>query len=163
MTEMNTADRAQEATSLMNGATEAMRLEFEPFIDEKVREFIADALDYHSMAATGLRNFFPVKLVLRGERGDVLGGLIGQIWGGWLHVTHLWVAEAVRGAGQGTRLLQWAEHYARSHGAVGATLDTFSFQAGPFYEKLGYTQFGTLQDYPPGHSQLYFSKRFEPR
>ena len=30
-----------------------------------------------------------------------------------------------------------------------------------FYEKLGFTQFGTLQDYPPGHSQIYFCKRFD--
>jgi len=27
----------------------------------------------------------------------VLGGLLGDLWGGWLHVTYLWVAEPARG------------------------------------------------------------------
>jgi hypothetical protein len=38
-------------------------------------------------------------------------------------------------------------------------LDTFSFQARGFYEKLGYCVFGTLDDYPPGHSRFYLTKR----
>jgi GNAT superfamily N-acetyltransferase len=37
-----------------------------------------------------------------------------------------------------------AEAYARSRGAVGATVETHSFQARPFYERLGYQVFGTL-------------------
>jgi GNAT superfamily N-acetyltransferase len=57
---------------------------------------------------------------------------------------HLWVAEAARGAGHGRRLMEDAEAYARSRGAVGATVETHSFQARPFYERLGYQVFGTL-------------------
>ena len=48
----------------------------------------------------------PVNFVLRGGRGDVLGGVLGQLWGGWLQVTCLWVTEAARGAGHGARLLE---------------------------------------------------------
>jgi hypothetical protein len=39
-------------------------------------------------------------------------------------------------------------------------LDTFSFQARPFYEKLGYEVFGQLEDYPRGHSRYFLQKRF---
>src|SRR6266404_4647649 len=99
---------------------ETPRIEFEPFVDEGARQFIANGVDYHNIAATGLPGYFPVNFVLRGERGDVLGGVLGQVWGGWLHVTHVWVAEAARGAGHGTRLMQEAEAYARARGAVGA-------------------------------------------
>jgi GNAT superfamily N-acetyltransferase len=134
------------------------RIAFEPFIDEQARRFIVEALDYHSIAATGLPDYFPVNFTLRGNRGDVLGGLLGQIWGGWLHVTHLWVAETARGAGHGTRLMEDAEAYARSRGAVGAMLDTFSFQARPFYERLGYEVFGTLDGYPPGRAKFFLKK-----
>src|SRR5690349_20380673 len=97
---------------------ETVRIEFEPFIDEAARKFIVDGIDYFNIAATSLPDWFPVNFVLRGERGDVLGGLLGDLWGGWLHVTYLWVAEPARGAGYGTRLLQEAEAYARSRGAV---------------------------------------------
>ncbi|MGE5138902.1 MAG: GNAT family N-acetyltransferase [Rudaea sp.] len=51
-----------------------------------------------------------------------------------------------------------AEAYARSRGAVGATLETFSFQARPFYESLGYEVFGSLDGFPPGHVKFFLRK-----
>jgi GNAT superfamily N-acetyltransferase len=137
---------------------ETVRIEFEPFINEGVRQFIVNGVDNYNIGATGLVDYFLVNFVLRGERGDVLGGVLGQLWGGWLQVTHLWVAEAARGAGHGTRLMENAEAYARSRGAVWATLETYSFQARPFYERLGYEVFSTLEGYPLGHVKFYLRK-----
>jgi hypothetical protein len=37
-------------------------------------------------------------------------------------------------------------------------LDTYSFQARPFYEKLGYRVFGQLPDHPPGHTRFFMFK-----
>jgi GNAT superfamily N-acetyltransferase len=137
---------------------EKARLEFEPFIDDGVRGFIVNGVDNYNIAATGMAAYFPVNFVLRSERDDVIGGILGQLWGGWLQITFLWVAEAARGQGYGRRLVQAAEDYARARGAVGATLETFSFQARPFYERLGYEAFGTLDEYPPGHAKFFLRK-----
>jgi GNAT superfamily N-acetyltransferase len=137
---------------------ETVRVEFEPFISEGTRQFIVNGVDHYNIAATRLPDYAPVNFVLRGERGDVLGGVLGLLWGGWLQVTHLWVAEAARGAGHGTRLMEEAEAYARSRGAAAATLETYSFQARPFYERLGYQVFGTLDGYPPGHVKFFLRK-----
>ena len=137
---------------------ETVRIEFEPLINDEAREFIVNGVDKYNIAVTSLPDYFPVNFVLRGERGDVLGGVLGQLWGGWLQVTHLWVTEAARGAGYGTRLIGDAEAYARSRGAVGATLETHSFQARPFYERLGYEVFSTLDGYPQGHVKFYMGK-----
>jgi len=137
---------------------EAIRIEFEPFIDEEERQLIVSGVDNFNIAATRLPDYFPINFLLRGERGDVLGGVLGQLWGGWLHVTYLWVAEKARGAGHGTRLMQNAEAYAQSLGAVGATLETHSFQARPFYERLGYEVFSTLDEYPSGHAKFFLKK-----
>ena len=134
------------------------RIEFEPFIDEGTRQFIVNGIDNHNIAATGLLEYVPVNFVLRDERGDVLGGLLGHLWGGWLQVTHLWVVETARSVGHGTLLLQNAEAYARSRGAVGATLETHNFQARPFYERLGYEVFSTLEGYPRGHAKFFLRK-----
>ena len=41
-------------------------------------------------------------------------------------------------------------------------LSTFSFQARPFYEQLGYALIGTLEDYPEGHSLFFMTKRLTP-
>jgi GNAT superfamily N-acetyltransferase len=137
---------------------ERVRLEFEPFVGDRVREFIVNGVDNHNIAITGIASYFPVNFVLRSERGDVIGGILGQLWGGWLQVTFLWVTEAARGQGYGGRLVQAAEAYAHARGAIGATLETFSFQARPFYERLGYEVFATLDGYPPGHAKFFLRK-----
>jgi GNAT superfamily N-acetyltransferase len=56
-----------------------------------------------------------------------------------------------------------AEDHARSHGCIGAYVDTFEYQARPFYEKLGYELFGTLEGYPPGYRQFHLVKQLEEK
>jgi ribosomal protein S18 acetylase RimI-like enzyme len=137
---------------------EMVRVEFEPTINEGTRHFIVNGVDNYNVAVTSLPDYFPVNFVLRDQRGGVLGGVLGQLWGGWLHVTYLWVTKKARGLGHGTRLMQNAEAYAHSRGAVGATLETHSFQARPFYERLGYEVFSTLDGYPLGHAKYFLKK-----
>ena len=136
-----------------------LEISFEPFVDEGARQFIVNGVDNFNIAVTGLPAYYPTNFVLRSARGEVLGGLLGQIWGGWLQVTFLWVAEAVRGQGHAGRLLAAAEAYAKERDCIGATLETHSFQARPFYEQRGYKVFGTLEDYPPGHAKFFLEKR----
>jgi GNAT superfamily N-acetyltransferase len=106
----------------------------------------------------GPSNEQPVRLVARDELG-VVGGLLGQTRWKWLYVAKLWVDERGRGKGIGTQLLAAAEELARTRGCTDASLDTFEYQARPFYEKLGYELFGTLDGYPPGFRQFYLRKR----
>jgi GNAT superfamily N-acetyltransferase len=106
----------------------------------------------------GPSNEQPVRFVARDEHG-VVGGLLGHTRWNWLYVAKLWVNERGRGQGIGTRLLIAAEELARSRGCTDASLDTFEYQARPFYEKLGYELFGTLEGYPPGYRQFYLRKR----
>jgi GNAT superfamily N-acetyltransferase len=141
---------------------EDLNIDFEPFIDDGVRKFINDGVDYHNIAATGFAGYFPAHFVLRSERGEVLGGSLGMIWGGWLQINTLWVADAARGHGYGGRLLAAAEAYALERGCIGAFLDTFSFQARPFYERRGYSVFATLTDCPPGRERYFLQKRLQP-
>ena len=137
---------------------ERVRIEFEPLIDAASRDFITNGLDSYSMVASGCPDWLPVNFVLRDDRGEVLGGLLGQLWGGWLHVTYLWIGKAARGQGHGTRLMRDAEAYAGARGAIGASLETYSFQARPFYERLGYRVVGAIDDYPPGHAKFFLRK-----
>jgi GNAT superfamily N-acetyltransferase len=149
---------AMKFDATKSGAMETARIEFEPFINEGARQFIVNGVDHYNIAATSLPDFFPVNFVLRGEHGDLLGGVLGQLWGGWLQVTYLWVAESARDVGHGTRLMADAESYARARGAVGVTLETHSFQARPFYERLGYEVFAKLDGYPLGHVKFFLRK-----
>jgi ribosomal protein S18 acetylase RimI-like enzyme len=51
-----------------------------------------------------------------------------------------------------------AEAYARHRGGIGITLETFSFQAREFYEGRGFEVCGTIEDYPPGHTNFLMKK-----
>lgn len=122
-------------------------------------QFVRDHLDIFNVGATGVSAFYPVNFFLKSERGEIMGGLLGSIWGGWLHITYLWIDEAERGNRWATRLMDQAEAYARERGCHSVTLDTHSFQARPFYEKRGYEIFGMLDDFPKGHKKFFLQKR----
>lgn len=98
-------------------------------------------------------------LLLRDGDGPIRGGLLGYTNWNWLFVSHLWVHDSLRGRGLGRELLGRAEAEAAARGCRNAHVDTFSFQAPGFYESLGYEVFGTLHDYPPGHSRYFLQKR----
>ena len=71
----------------------------------------------------------------------------------------LWLPEDLRKGGLGGRsVLGAAEREAWARGCRRARLFTYSFQARGFYERHGYTVFGVLEDYPPGHSQIWMRK-----
>ncbi|MCX7362096.1 MAG: GNAT family N-acetyltransferase [Alphaproteobacteria bacterium] len=122
-------------------------------------QLVRDRLDLHNVAATGEPAYYPVHYFLKTARGETMGGLLGGVWGGWLHITYLWVDKTARGKRWATQLMDQAEAYAREHGAHSATLDTHSFQARPFYERRGYEVFGTLDAYPGEHKKFFLRKR----
>ena len=135
-----------------------------------VKVEVAEDANAEDVAAVqkGLREFnvrvigdpeeVPVTIFLRDENNEVVGGLLGHIKWKWLYVSKLWIADSHRGQGHGVELMNAAEGFARSRKCVGSYLDTFEYQARPFYEKLGYSLFGTLDGYPPGYRQFFLSK-----
>lgn len=103
----------------------------------------------------------PVHVFMRDADGTIVGGLVGVIKWRWMYVAKFWMDDRWRGQGAGTRLLDAAEDYARQHGATDAYLDTFGFQARPFYEKQGYRLIGTLEGFPPGSCQYFLTKSLQ--
>jgi ribosomal protein S18 acetylase RimI-like enzyme len=104
-------------------------------------------------------NYRPLAVFLRDADGQIVGGVLGQTNWGWLFISHVWLAEHLRGEGFGRQLLAAAEREAFARGCRHAHLDTFSFQAPDFYQQLGYEVFGVLDDYPAGHRRYYLRKR----
>ena len=64
----------------------------------------------------------------------------------------------LRGQGWARRLIEATETAAVQRGCQYIWLDTYSFQARPFYEKLDYRVFGQLDDHPPGHTRFFMFK-----
>ncbi|WP_294334597.1 GNAT family N-acetyltransferase [uncultured Sphingomonas sp.] len=127
--------------------------------DDSDREAVLAPLRAHNVAHAGDACSRPVAILLADVRGARVGGLWGRCSYGWLFVEYLAVPEAYRGADHGTALMARAEQIARAQGCVGIWLDTFSFQARGFYEKLGFTLYGQIDDFPPGHQRFFLQKR----
>ncbi|MGB8646889.1 MAG: GNAT family N-acetyltransferase [Anaerolineae bacterium] len=116
-------------------------------------------LEAYNIPRAGPYNFRPLSVFLRDAQGKIVGGLVGGTHWEWLHVELLWIDESLRGQDWGTRLLTAAEESARDRGCHAVHLDTMSFQALPFYQKLGYTVFGVLDNFPTGHKRYYLQKQ----
>lgn len=125
------------------------------YIDEKLIEY-----NLSRVPAKQDDLFRPVSLKIEDVQGNIVAGCLAVIYC-WniLAVEIVWVDEAHRGKGLGSRLLREAEDRARGLGCRLVHLDTFDFQAREFYEKNGYTVFGTLEDCPEGHCRYYMSKK----
>lgn len=142
-------------------ATPGANIASEPYASKDVEGIIHRGIQTHAIAAIGLpeemwtsANFF-----LQTDDGEIVGGALGNIWGDWFFLKILWVDRPLRGQDNGQRLLAAAEQHAIERGCIAAHLDTASFQARPFYEKLSYRVFGTLEDHPVGHTHYLLSKR----
>ena len=100
-----------------------------------------------------------IKIFVRNKADEVVGGVIANVFGGWVYISLLWVEESLRNRGYGTQLMNLVETEATELGCQYAHVDTFSFEAKPFYERLGYESFATLEDYPKGYSKYFLKKR----
>ena len=95
---------------------------------------------------------------MRDKKNRVVGGVLAYTLGDWLHIELLWVDESFRNKGNGSKLLRMAEDEAVKRGCKHVDLDTMSWQARPFYEKLGYTVFATFDNFPEGYRRHFLKK-----
>ena len=128
---------------------------------DQAREFartLFDALHRSNVERTNDGTIENVCVVARDVEGNLVGGIFGEVFWGWLHVTVLWVAPTFRRRGIGGHLLSRAEAEALSKGCHGSWLDTFTFQSVSFYHRAGYATFGTLEQFPNGQSRHFLRK-----
>ena len=96
------------------------------------------------------------------DNNEMLGGLTASTSYGWLLIKTLWVDDKHRNKGLGKRLMTQAESKGRSMQCHASWLDTSSPAARAFYETLGYTEFGVLQNSaehtPALHKRWFMNK-----
>jgi GNAT superfamily N-acetyltransferase len=120
------------------------------FVKNSLYEFNMMTMKDHSPNA--------INLFVRDDSNVIYGGVLVNCWGKWAHIDFLWVSEVVRHKGFGSKLLEMAHERARAIGCIGAYLETFTFQARPFYERFGYRVVGEVKDFPPGQSYFFMVK-----
>ncbi|MCW3465198.1 GNAT family N-acetyltransferase [Chitinophaga nivalis] len=84
----------------------------------------------------------PLEIIARDDNNVVIGGIYGRSLWGTLMINYLVVAEGYRDQRIGQQLIAAAEQEAVKRNCQLISLNTYSFQALPFYEKMGFSQIG---------------------
>ena len=140
--------------------THTIRLEAEPDPDDM--NAVVQGLVEYNRQHTGDPGPQYLLLTLRDDAQVLVGGLLGATYVGWLTVHTVWLEAALRGRGHGSRLMAEAEREAVRRGCPRVFLETFDFQALPFYEKLGYRVVTSLAGFPPGGVRYALTKELAP-
>ena len=119
---------------------------------------LEDGLYRYNVEQTGRDDGRWLAIFVRDVEGRIMAGLSGWTWAGWLKVANLWVRPDLRRKGHGRELLTAAEREAVARGCTRATLDTYSFQAPEFYQRLGYRIVAAVHDLPAGHEHYTLVK-----
>lgn len=127
-----------------------------------LRAAILEGLLQYNERFLGPRFSAPLVVAVRDEAGHVVGGAVGGVHYDRLAVDLLWVDEAHRGRGLGSEILRAIEEEGRKRGATRCFLDTFTFQAAPFYEKLGYVEVARIEGYFGEYDRIYYRKTLTP-
>lgn len=91
--------------------------------------------------------------------GKIIGGIQGWIkCTNWVYIDLLYVDEKHRNLDIATNLMKRVEEFATKNKCFGIVLETWSFQAKKFYEKMGYIIFGILENSPQNETEYYFKK-----
>ena len=139
-------------------ANYSITIELNP--DKNVVEIVNKNLSSEAEFGAGFeKKHLKAGIIARDRSGALLGGLIAEFEWRWMHVSNIWITERFRGKGIGTKLIEAAESEALNHGCKYAYLETFSYQARPFYERFGYELFGTLDDFPPEFKKYFMKKK----
>jgi len=135
------------------------KLIIEEHPDQRDLDFLEDQINTYNVAVTGIVDWHPLAIFVRDDDEQIVAGINGGMWGGYLEIKNLWVCEDLRGQGLGRRLLLAAEQAARARGCAQVLLDTHDFQAPEFYKKLGYTVFGIFEGIGGRYNRYYLSKK----
>ncbi|MFZ1946992.1 MAG: GNAT family N-acetyltransferase [bacterium] len=146
-----------------HGERDSMRVEIGEAPSPADLSAIRAGITEYNCAHTVPDEYRPLTVLARDGTGVLGGGLIGETFWQWLHISVLWVDEAFRCQGIGSRLLSVAEEQSASRGCRAAFVDTLSFQAPAFYTKHGYIEWGRINGLPPGHSRIFYKKGLDDR
>jgi ribosomal protein S18 acetylase RimI-like enzyme len=125
----------------------------------KLKDQIYEEFSNAAIKATGINGIGeePVSFERR-EGANVIACVVVQLFWAQLHIKYLFVQEQYRCLGIATELMQHAFNYGKSHNCTFAFVETMSFQAVEFYQKLGFNIEFSRGGYDKNSSLNYLKK-----
>ena len=127
-------------------------------LTDTLKAVIYDGFRLHSIAMTGHDGKNDLIAFVAMDKQDFAGAVAVAVFWGALHIKYVYVTEKYRDQGLGTRLMEYAFLYGKKNQCPFAFLETMSFQALEFYERLGFSLEFTRTGFSHGTSFHYLRK-----
>lgn len=127
-------------------------------ITNELTTLIDDGFRQHGKEATGYDHPIDRVAFVANDGETFAGAVTAHVLWGTLHIRHMFIEARYRRQGLGKMLMEKALEFGKAHGSSVAFVDTMSFQALGFYQRLGFvhefTRTGFIQN-----SVLYYLKK----
>lgn len=125
-----------------------------------LKEALYEKFSRHAISMTGENAIYDPLAILCKENERFCGALVYQPFWGAMHIKYLVTEESMRGRGIGTMLMERAFEIAKLEKMPFAFVETMSFQALGFYQKMGFILEYTRSGYSHGTAFHYLRKDF---
>lgn len=131
----------------------------EQVLTEELKKKIYEGFSHHAIEMTGHDEKFDSIAFVAMEGAMFAGAVVVERFWHALHVKYVYVSDHYRNQGLGSRLMDRALAYGLEQNCPFAFVETMSFQALDFYQKMGFVLDFTRSGYAHGTSFHYLSKK----
>lgn len=124
-------------------------------------QVIREDSDGHHAAHTPPVDWLPLGAFMRDMQGNMIAGVVGGSYWGWLYISRVWVKDPLRRRSYSLRLLKEAEKEALRRGCKHAFIETQDYDSMLFYENIGY--FVTKKTEESGATRYSMQKELYPQ
>jgi ribosomal protein S18 acetylase RimI-like enzyme len=124
---------------------------------------IYEGFSRHAIAMTGHDGLKDPIVFVAMDNEMFAGAVAIVIFWGALHIKYVYVSDAYRHQGLGTRLMDYAIEYGKKNNCPFAFVETMNFQALEFYKKIGFKLEFSRTGYSYGTSFHYLRKDLLPQ
>ena len=125
---------------------------------EEEKAYLENSINDFNIRMTDIPIDGDIAVLSYDEQDRIIGGANGFQWGDSFTIEFLWLEEQWRGQDIGTHLMQTIEHEAIQRSCTQVYLDTYSFQAIGFYQRIGYEVVGKVDNFPTPYTHYFLKK-----
>lgn len=137
-----------------------MKIEIINQENNDIFEALVDGVRQYNFQHMGTEQSQPLSVVAYNDEGKLIAGVSGRTIYQQFLIIAVWVDQSLRGTGLGRQLMQQAEIEAIKRGCKAAQLDTLSFQAPLFYQKLGFEIVGQVEAIAASPARYFMLKKY---
>jgi ribosomal protein S18 acetylase RimI-like enzyme len=129
--------------------------------NEQLKNHLKHAMMEFNATFFGKHTPKPFTIYINDSNHQLIAGVTGFYYHKYARIDYAWVHEAYRKQGLGKQLFARLERFLSEKHCQFIQLDTFDFQAKPFYEKLGFHCVGTISKWVGDHDCYFMRKELK--